>query len=75
MEGSLEVDGGCVGPAMPVLCLSIPSVREDMAGGFPALLSPGTGESGVEVLLPAGLGSCTGLYVGSAVKGPTRTYI
>ena len=35
-------------------------------GGPPAVV-PGTGESGAEVLLPAGLGSCTGLYV--AVRG------
>ena len=47
---------------MPVVCLSIPSAREDMAGG-PRAVVPGTGESGAEVLLPAGLGSCTGLYV------------
>ena len=39
MEGSSGVDGGCVGPAMPVVCLSIPSAREDMAGG------PGSGPS------------------------------
>jgi hypothetical protein len=32
MEGSSGVDGGCMGPAMPVVCLSIPSVREDLAG-------------------------------------------
>jgi hypothetical protein len=62
MEGSSGVDGGCMGPAMPVVCLSIPSAREDMAGGPPAVV-PGTGESGAEVLVPAGLGSCTGLYV------------
>jgi len=66
MERSSGVDGGCMGPAMPVVCLSIPSAREDMAGG-PRAVVPGTGESGAEVLLPAGLGSCTGLYV--AVRG------
>ena len=66
MEGSSGVDGGCMGPAMPVVCLSIPSAREDMAGG-PRAVVPGTGESGAGVLLPAGLGSCTGLYV--AVRG------
>ncbi len=66
MERSSGVDGGCMGPAVPVVCLSIPSAREDMAGG-PRAVVPGTGESGAEVLLPAGLGSCTGLYV--AVRG------
>ena len=35
--------------------------------GGPRAVVPGTGESGAEVLLPAGLGSCTGLYV--AVRG------
>ena len=35
--------------------------------GGPRTVVPGTGESGAEVLLPAGLGSCTGLYV--AVRG------
>jgi hypothetical protein len=35
--------------------------------GVPALSFPGIGGSGAEVLLPAGLGSCTGLYV--AVRG------
>jgi hypothetical protein len=66
MEGSSGVDGGCMGPAMPVVCLSIPSARQDMAGG-PALWFPGPRESGAEMLLPAGLGSCTCLYV--AVRG------
>jgi len=33
MEGSSGVDGGCMGPAMPVVCLSIPSARDDLAGG------------------------------------------
>ena len=66
MERSSGVDDGCMGPAVPVVCLSIPSAREDMAGG-PRAVVPGTGESGAEVLLPAGLGSCTGLYV--AVRG------
>ena len=32
-------------------------------GRSPRTVVPGTGESGAEVLLPAGLGSCTGLYV------------
>jgi hypothetical protein len=35
--------------------------------GVPALSFPGIGGSGAEVLLPAGLGGCTGLYV--AVRG------
>ncbi len=35
MEGSSGVDGGCMGPAMPVVCLSIPGAREDTAGGSP----------------------------------------
>ena len=35
--------------------------------GGPRAVVPGTCESGAEVLLPAGLGSCTGLYV--AVRG------
>ncbi len=35
--------------------------------GGPRTVVPSTGDSGAEVLLPAGLGSCTGLYV--AVRG------
>ncbi len=61
MEGSSGADGGYMGPAMPVVCLSIPGVREDLAGG-PRVVVPGAG-----ALLPAGLGRCTGLYV--AVRG------
>ncbi len=47
---------------MPVVCLSI-RVRGKIWLGGPRAVVPGTGESGAEVLLPAGLGSCTGLYV------------
>ena len=68
---------GCMGPAMPVVCLSIPSAREDLAGG-PRAVVPGTGESGAEVLLPAGLGSCTGLYVavrGIGGEGPAHVHM
>ena len=39
MKGSSGVDGECMGPAMPVVCLSIPSAREDMAGGSPCCRS------------------------------------
>src|SRR5271165_2445139 len=66
MEGSSGGDGGCMGPAMPVVCLST-RVRGKIWLGGPRAVVPGTGESGAEVLLPAGLGSCTGLYV--AVRG------
>jgi len=77
MEGSSGVDGGCMGPAMPVVCLSIPGAREDLAGGARAVV-PGTGESGAEVLLPAGLGSCTARFPASGepssrVHSPSRT--
>ena len=38
------VGGGCMEPAMPVVCLSIPRAREDMAGvpalPFPVLVNP-----------------------------------
>jgi hypothetical protein len=62
MEGSSGVDGGCMGPAMPVVCLSTRVRGKIWLGGSRAVV-PGTGESGTEVLPPAGLGSCTGLYV------------
>jgi hypothetical protein len=47
-------------------------------GWGPRTAVPGTGESGTEGFVPAGSGSCTGLYV--AVReidgdGPARTYI
>ena len=47
-------------------------------GWGPRTAVPGTGASGTEGFVPAGLGSCTGLYV--AVReidgdGPARTYI
>jgi hypothetical protein len=77
MEGSSGVDGGCMEPAMPVVCLSIPSAREDMAGG-PAVSFPGTGESGAEVLLPAGLGELYGPVRGCpwvGGEGAGGTYI
>jgi hypothetical protein len=44
-----------------------PGTPPSSGWGVPALSFPGIGGSGAEVLLPAGLGSCTGLYV--AVRG------
>ena len=35
MEGPSGVDGRCMGPAMPVVCLSNPGAREDLAGWSP----------------------------------------
>ncbi len=65
MEGSSGVDGGCMVPATPA-CLSIPVRGKIWLGGLRAVV-PGTGESGVEALLPAVLANCTSLYV--AVRG------
>jgi len=66
MEGSSGAGSGCMGPAMPVVCLSSPGAREDLAGQSPSSVfepvNPVT-----DVLLPAVSGSCTGLYV--AVRG------
>ncbi len=74
----IRVDGGCMGPAMPVVCLSI-RVRGKIWLGGPRAVVPGTGESGAEVLLPAGLGSCTGLYVAvrriGGADGPAHVHI
>src|SRR5579859_7096822 len=62
IRGRRRVHGACYAGCVP----EHPGAREDLAGGLRAVV-PGTGESGAEVLLPAGLGSCTGLYV--AVRG------
>jgi hypothetical protein len=68
MEGSVHQGRRRVhGPAMPVVCLSIPGCAGGCgwvvpASSFPAPVHPVAG-----TLLPAGLANCTGLYV--AVRG------
>ena len=47
---------------MPVACLSIPGAQEDLAG-WSRVVVPGPVHPAAGALLPAGLGSCTGLYV------------
>ena len=62
IRGRRRVHGACCAGCVPE--------HPECAGRYgwgPRAVVPGTGESGAEVLLPAGLGSCTGLYV--AVRG------
>lgn len=78
MEGSSGVDGGCMGPAMPVVCLSIPGCAGGSGWGvpalsFPVLVNPAPGCFCLRVW--GAVRACTWLSAGSAVKGPrARTY-
>ena len=77
MERSSGVDGGCMGPAVPVVCLSIPSAREDLAGvpapSFPVPVNPAPRCFCLRVW--GAVRACTWLSAGSAVEEPARTYI
>ena len=65
------------GPARPVVCLSIPSAREDLAGWsplpFPVPVNPAPRCFCLRVW--GAVRACTWLSAGSAVEEPARTYI
>ena len=64
---------------MPVACLSIRAAREDPAGAVHAPSFLAEVNAPPEVLLPAVLGSCTGLYVAvrriGGADGPAHGHI
>lgn len=78
MEGTSEVYGDRTGPAMPVA-----SEHGGRAGGSGWMMLarsfPAEGNPAAEVLLPAVLGSCTGLYVAvrgiGGVDGPAHVHM
>ena len=78
MEGASGVYGRCTALGMSFVCLSMPGVWDYPAGWCSHGRFPWMGARRPELLLPAVLGSCTGLYVAVRRIGGAearRTYI